>query len=252
MTFSDDPRMNGAVITAPSTNNHQPSTCTQLDLELALATGAVITRTGLRFDQKPTFEQFEQTLDIVLGMRDMAQFSKLDLVNYGRREFGAERVAQALRQRDVDQGELDLVFRLEALVERRADLTIEHQLCVTRLDETDQKRWLDLARIHKLTPGDLRASIRAGEVCRQETGVRSQGSGGSNGSSTARVSETGSPLHHIANHFNQWLPKAAEQMAAWSIEDWRIVIELLTPIARLHQEAKDRVSKAEQQQRKVS
>lgn len=233
MTFSNDPRAITTVVTAP------------LQFELPLATGAIISKTGLRFETDPSLEQWEQTGDVVFGMETMARWSKLDYLKIGERCFGKSRVEESLKARGILQLEITEVLKLEPIVERRADLTPEHHLCVARLDEVDQKRWLETARVHDLTPRDLRASIRAGFV--ERVSDPSANGNGSGTSHQARTTGTETP-HAIAADFARWHTRAASQIQLFGVEQWREMIELFEPIGRFLDQARAQVAKAESKQ----
>ena len=56
--------------------------------EVRLPSGAVITRTGLRFERRPSLDEFRGTAEIVFGIFKHSRFITLDMLKVGRKEFG--------------------------------------------------------------------------------------------------------------------------------------------------------------------
>jgi hypothetical protein len=196
-----------------------------------LSTGAVLSKTGLSFAARPTFQQWEETADLLIGWKRMANFHLMDLAKSGQEWFGKSEVIQSLRQRNVQQADLDEIFRLEPIVERRPELSVEHHYAVAQLDEIDQKRWLETAKVHELTPRDLRASIRANDV------VKHAGHG-SPSSKTSRVRDT-ETYGTCINDFSAWYRAAAASVPLWSREtvtdalaDFQPIIDFIAYLER--------------------
>jgi hypothetical protein len=198
---------------------------------LRLASGAVLTKTGLSFDVKPNFQQWQDTVELLIGWKRMFNFHLLDLVKAGQEFFGKPAVIQALSDHDIHQEEVTEIFRLEPIVIRRPELTAEHHHAVAQLDEIDQKRWLETAKVHELTPRDLRASIRANDV------VKHAGHG-SPSSKTSRVRDT-ETYGTCINDFAAWYRGASASVPLWSehtiadaLADFQPIIEFIDHLRR--------------------
>lgn len=196
-----------------------------LQLEFPLAGGAVATPTGLRLPPGISLGDYEKVIDVVFRMEDMAAMCKSDAVRLGRERFGDAPVSKILRTRGVGQSEVKELLRLEAVEVRVADLTVEHHFAVSALDREDQARWLEAARVHELSAGDLRASVRAGVVCRAQ--LKEHGENG------GRISATSSP-ESLGVSFARWRNEVTASLGMWSVERWREARDQFEPMARFH------------------
>jgi hypothetical protein len=135
-------------------------------LELSLAPGIRLTPRSVEFPESLPFEQWAECGRFLKHCGDALDFWKADWINFGRKTYGVERVAEAIVQVELDLGDLKHADVLNRLIERRYELTPEHHfvLAKAKLDDIAQQNWMDLSVQNDLSPRELQESVRAGSV----------------------------------------------------------------------------------------
>jgi hypothetical protein len=154
-------------------------------IELAITTGQQarvgvgvgrrmqLTARGIVFNGKMTFEQWREALVMLRQVKDRYHIYLADVLGYGRANFGEARVEEALGQLEFDYAECAKAMHIGQieLNLRLPELNAEH-FCVLGMELKDdpkaQAKWVKLAVQHALTPLELRKSIQAGGVIKQD------------------------------------------------------------------------------------
>lgn len=189
-------------------------------LSLTTPDGARFTKTGLILAVGLEWERW-LSLGRDLGqMRRSLNYWQAQHLGYGRKEYGPERVEEAMVQlgfefEDVKAAET--LLKLE--VAPREELGVEHHFVLARaeLPAEEEERWLDVAVKEKLSARDLQKSIRAGCVVRSE------------GAEERR--QAGVPTPNAVRHqFDLWLKEVDEVSKEWPVEVIEKVLEQLDAV----------------------
>jgi hypothetical protein len=132
-----------------------------------------IMATGLRFLGDMTFEQWREAL---AGWKKISSFFHIglsDFIEYGREKFGEEKVDETLELFDFDMAD---VMKAHAIGQlpldlRDAALTAEHYYVLSKSlpgAKKEQGKWAAIAKKDTLSAIELKRSIEAGKVIRQE------------------------------------------------------------------------------------
>ncbi len=173
----------------------------------------------------PNGVQFFRKELIYFGeMRRSMNFWQARHLGYGRREYGEEKVAEAMDQMSLEFADVEAMETLQKLeTSPRSELSAEHHFVLAKagVDAEAQTTWLETAWREKLTPVELRKSIIAGKV------IRSEASG--NGPHSAGVA---SP-HAVRQQFDFWVRQAGDGWRGLDRGQKEQLLGLLAPIAAL-------------------
>lgn len=137
-------------------------------------------RGALVFNRAPSEEEWEQIGRYVHAARGSSLRWMADWRAEGRRNFGDLLVQQFSDRLQLEFKDLAAVEALEVLESRSEVLSDEHHLALTKALPDDglskaraewqeaAQRWLRIAEEEKLTPKELKKSIAAGQVVREE------------------------------------------------------------------------------------
>jgi N6-adenosine-specific RNA methylase IME4 len=125
--------------------------------------GFRVTATAVVPEGDPTFEQWEQAVQITIAAHERTHWMLGDLWLYGDRRYG-ERASQVLDPKSFAYGTLSNDAWIARKVEssrRRESLSFAHHQVVAPLEPEQQDLFLDLAEEKELTREELRDEIRA-------------------------------------------------------------------------------------------
>jgi hypothetical protein len=140
-----------------------------------------ITRRGIVFEGKLTFEQWKAGLAGWLRAKDLFHVGYADWLIYGKDNFGEEKVDETLELFGADMADAIKAYAIGQIpLDLRLDnLTGEHYWVLAKelpSAKKEQGKWAALAEKHGLTPAELKQSIQAGKIVRQEAISRERGS----------------------------------------------------------------------------
>jgi len=191
---------------------------------LRLPRGVTFTKTALLIDQDVTPQEWAEVGDyLAAASRACGQWTG-DWVRHGRANYDAGVVAVTIGQLELP---LHAVERFELMADvapesRREELTPEHHLVAAkRLTEpAEREDWLERAARLGLTPRELQASIRAGEVVRIDEAKRRGG--------------MASP-YAVRAEFDAWAREIGESWQCWPAQDLQEVADALRPVAEMRE-----------------
>ncbi len=193
--------------------------------------GAItITKKGLEFQREITKEQWVDALAFFKGVHETYHLAVADLIRHGQEQFGEEAVAEALEQLEFPQIDFKRSLAISrvpiGLRQNEDGLTAEHFYVVGNVfeEEPTQRRWLKLASENKLTARELRRSIEAGKLVKD------------NASRTGRGSAGFVTIENVMNQFQAWEKQVGgdEHIASsWSREAKEQFLEETAEIARV-------------------
>ncbi len=130
-----------------------------------------ITQTGIEFKKDMTFEEWDNLGQQLAPVGKSIGFIIGDWINYGEKRWG-DKYEEALQRTGMAYQTLMNYAYVARKVEiscRQEKLGFEHHAVVAKLkDPEDQKRWLGVARKHKLSVRRLRKSINFGRLATEK------------------------------------------------------------------------------------
>lgn len=181
-----------------------------------------------------TDDSFRALIKIVRRCSTSAAFWTADLLSAANQRYGASEATRILVEEGFTAHELTDAQCLAALPERKETLSLEHHLAASRAPVERQLEWLNVADESKLSPAELKRSIRVGSVVRESAGEGEDT--GQNGRSNFRFAT----IEGIASEFNLWLrqverdlERADPDWVAGIAEKTRIMTDVLTRIRSL-------------------
>lgn len=214
-----------------------------LKVELAITTGqgkyagvgdgrkVQITPMGLRFVGKMTWDQWYDLLRSAKLFKECGDFIYADIIGHGRREFGDALVAEAIEQLQFDWQDTLRAYAIgQILFDFRSEkLSSEHYYVLGSAitDEKERMRWAAIAEKHELSALELKKSIEAGKVVRQEDVNSSSGRG-------AGIAN----MQALRFWFGRWEKQAGghEAILKWPSEQKRKWLDEVKPIVDLYKE----------------
>src|SRR5215471_2902820 len=150
----------------PNTNLTPQTAALKGGRHLEVPEGTHITDRGAYFKTDLPLEVWHEFGRLLKHVTNAVYFWRADWLDYGRKTYGTQAVADAVIQLELDLGELKHADTLNKLVERSSKVGKEHHFIVAqaRLDPIAQHMWLELSEQETLTPRELQESIRAGQV----------------------------------------------------------------------------------------
>jgi hypothetical protein len=199
---------------------------------LSLPSGLVVfSRSGMELTRTPSYEEWFQLGRYLSAARRHSIRWMADWRLAGRREFGDEKVAEAESQLELDFKDLKAAAALEKLECRVPGLTDEHHFVAAQVKDfstEERSYWLQRAQDEKLSPVELRDSMKKGEVVR--AAEKEKNFLNSDDRSTGIVTIEG-----VAMQFDIWLRKVREKEfpagSYWDTRRLSMVAELLRPMA---------------------
>ncbi|MDR0532519.1 MAG: hypothetical protein LBH01_01035 [Verrucomicrobiales bacterium] len=224
-------------------NNHHQETPV---VELAVTTGQSpregvgrgqrlqITDRGIVFNGKMSLDQWRDLLASLQQVKNRFHVYLADAIVYGREHFGERKVGEILDQMQFDYADCSRAMHIGQieLDLRLPELTAEH-LCVLGMELQNnrkmQAKWVKLALQHGLTPLELRKSIQAGKVLRQE--AVDELSGRDAGITT---------IEGVRFSFDRWKKQVGgeEAVLGWDVENKRLWLQQVEPIIILAEKVK--------------
>lgn len=126
----------------------------------------------MRIDGEMTYEQWQQMLGTIGMMRSAYHCVLADHLKFGRSKFGEANVAIALQQAEFDLADVtkaDAIGQLSLDFREAKPLSSEHYFILSKItDDNAQSKWADIAVKHALSPLELKRSIEAGRILRQQ------------------------------------------------------------------------------------
>jgi hypothetical protein len=184
---------------------------------------------GVRFRGKMTYEQWMDGLRMLKTVREGWDFAYADFLRYGRTEFGDEQVNEAVKQLEFDLLDTVRAYRIGQIEFdfRSPVLGAEHYYVLGDLNEPDRTRWAGLAEREQLTPLELKKSIEAGRIVRQETVNTESGRG-------AGITN----VQSLRVWFSRWETQAGghQQILSWPAEEKKKWLDEVSPIVTLARE----------------
>jgi hypothetical protein len=142
----------------------------QSELSFSAGEGPVffITDTGIEIQPDLTYEQWAKGLQCFKFMQKRVKTAFSEYLDFGRLKYGKEKVDTALLQLEFEMptiNEAKYINNVPANI-RQEGLTAEHLIVLGRSDINDKEKakWAKTASREKLTPTQLKASIKEGEV----------------------------------------------------------------------------------------
>lgn len=164
-------------------------------------------------------------------MKDAYKFVLADIISYGLKNFGREKVDEGLIQLQFNLGEVNEAFAIGQIplplrVER---LKPEHYYILGKADLTTKERgkWAALADKHELEPMELQKSIEAGKIVHQA--AIDQISGKNSGITT---------IEGISWWYDRWERQIGgrEVVLAWKVDLKKRWLDEVRPIVELARE----------------
>lgn len=121
---------------------------------------------GLRFDTKPSFEEWLSVGDYLMQVGRSNSFQVGDWLNFGQATWGdkyTEGMARTGRPYKTLANYAYIASNVSQSI-REPGLDHEHHAAVAMLAPSEQKRWLKMAVSHNLSVARLRKSIKLGRV----------------------------------------------------------------------------------------
>lgn len=149
---------------------------------LALKSGAKVTITpfGAEIDGHLSFTEWREVLGCLNRIKHSYLSTLADVTTYGRREFGDERVQDAIEQLEFDLSDAVKAAAIGTLpmeMRRANKLNSEHAFLLSSLDDAERDRWAQLTFENELNPLELKRSIEAGRIVRQKELLEAAGHG---------------------------------------------------------------------------
>jgi hypothetical protein len=200
-------------------------------------------RGALVFTRTPIQEEWEQIGRYVHAARGSSLRWMADWRMEGRRQFGDEIVESAEKSLQMEFKDLRAAEALEALEGARSEaLSDEHHLALSKSLSDDglsrarqewqdtAQRWLRIAEEEGLSPSELKKSIKAGEIVREESTQGGTASAGTTGILT---------LEAIHMDFLRWVKRAEDDgfPVQWEPRRLAKVKSLLADMAGAHRAA---------------
>jgi predicted transcriptional regulator len=129
---------------------------------------------GLRFDSKPSFEEWMAVGNVLMQAGRSNSFQLGDWLNYGKAMWG-EKYTEGMVLTDRAYKTLANYAYIASNVSqsiREPSLGHEHHAAVAMLDPLEQKKWLDIAVRHDLSVVRLRMSIKLDRIVSTEEAKR--------------------------------------------------------------------------------
>jgi hypothetical protein len=196
-------------------------------------------RGALVFTRTPIQEEWEQIGRYVHAARGSSLRWMADWRMEGRRQFGDEIVESAEKALQLEFKDLRAAEALEALEGARSEmLSDEHHLALSKsLDglgkareewQEQAQKWLRIAEEEGLSPSEIKKSIKAGEIVREET----KPAAGSTGTGVLT-------LESIHMDFLRWRSRATDDgfPESWTGQQHARVKDLLSPMAEAYRSA---------------
>lgn len=144
-----------------------------------------ISNSGITFPQGTTIEEWTETLSMLKTIRRCYHLALADTIIFGKAAFGEEVVAECMVQMEFPQADFNHATDISRIpIGLRRDssgLTSEHYHVIGRTfsdDEVSQKKWIESAAANSLSPTELRRSIEAGTVLKDDPNRSGKSSGG--------------------------------------------------------------------------
>ena len=123
---------------------------------------------------KISYERWRDLLAAWKQIKGIWELGFADFINYGRKQFGEEKVDVALQQLEFDLGDANraLAIGMTPLGLRIEELTVEHYYLLGKaerdgkLTAKERGRWAAVAHKEKLSALELQKSLEAGKVVR--------------------------------------------------------------------------------------
>lgn len=193
--------------------------------EFALPEGVRFTKTGLLLPEGLEPEQWVAVGGMLSSAHRALGLWHGDWVKHGRANYDAEFVSAALGQLELPLHKLErFELTAEVLPEHRSESLTEEHFFVAgkRLDnDADRERWLQLAEAEKLSPRELQASIRAGQVVHIDE--------------AARRGWIPTPAA-MRFAFEAWAKELGDGWMSWSVEDFPDVLEEFEPLLKFREQ----------------
>ncbi len=190
-----------------------------------------ITPLGVQFLGKMTYGQWREALFAWKKGGDIFHIGLADFIEYGKKEFGEDKVDETLELFDFDMAD---VLKSHAIGQlpldlRDVSLTSEHYYILAKglpSAMKEQARWAAIAKKNALTPIELKRSIEKGEVVKQAEIERTSGQ------------NSGLPnIEGLAMTFQRWTKQVGgEENILKQPDDWkRKFLDEVHPIVELAQ-----------------
>ena len=198
---------------------------------LTLTSGQNIqfTHQGLRINGEMTLEQWTEFLHTIHSIKSAYHCVLADHINYGRDKFGIASVAIALEQAEFDLADVtkaDSIGQLTLDFRQTHELTAEHYFILSNKlpEESERAHWAKIAAKEKLSPLELKRSIEAGKILKQNEITNTSGQG--SGLNT---------IQGAVFRMQQWERDmgGAEKIIRLPCEDRQSLLELLAPMITL-------------------
>lgn len=127
-----------------------------------------ITETGLQIAEDVSYEQWREILRTLKLARNKTDIWTADCIRFGNGKFGADKVSECLEQLEFEAVAVKTAIAINSVPDelRLPFLKGEHFVEISRanLPREEQLHWGMLANDRRLTPSQLRLSIKEGEV----------------------------------------------------------------------------------------
>ena len=188
-----------------------------------------ITSRGVKFRGKMTYDQWFQGLQMLKLVREGWDFAYADFVRQGRMEFGDDQVSEALKQLEFDMLDTVRAYRIgQCEFDFRSPLLCaEHYYILGGMENPERTKWAGIAEKEGLTALELKKSIEAGQIVRQESVNNTSGRG-------AGITNVQS-LHLW---FSRWETQAGgrKEILAWPTDRKRALLDEVRPLVELARE----------------
>jgi hypothetical protein len=187
-----------------------------------------LTPTGLRVRDDLTYEEWVDGLKFFRWAHNALEVGFSDYLAWGNIKFLKQAVDSALEQLEFDLPTVKAALDINTVPPeiRYPNLTSEHYIVLAKNCEKKNQmvKWAKTASVQSLTPGQLKASIREGEVV-DTTALRQQ---------TRGIAS----VHGVRQDFDIWLRRVGgvEGIRKMNDEDVSAIMEELRPMYDLYRE----------------
>lgn len=191
-----------------------------------------ITPLGIRFVGKPSYEQWMDVGRFLKNAGHAWDFWYADFIAGGRTLFGDEKVTEALTQLEFDMLDTARAYAIgQTLLDFRSpQLTSEHYYVLGSAipgDDKGRERWARIAEKENLTALELKKSIEAGKIIRQDNVNAESGRG-------AGIAN----MQGLKFWFERWEKQAGghDAILQWPVERKRQWLDEMKPLTELARE----------------
>lgn len=139
-----------------------------------------ITEGKLIIPDSLSWPEYANGMSLFKSLTDNLKLYRSQYVAFGHLKFGKDRVNNCMAQLEFEMDDVRKDIEIASIPAsvRRDSLKAEHYTVLARagIKTKEQAKWAGIAATQNLTPGQLKASIAAGEVVTQDQ-ARSQNSG---------------------------------------------------------------------------